>query len=526
MKKIKQKFQSQGSFGLGLQKSKVWFTLVELIVVITILAILSTIWFISYSSYLSWVRDANRITQLDEIQRVLEIDRSKNILPYPDDRINIMSWTINIWYQWYVWANVLSSIKFTKWWKDPKDNTYFSYYLSNSRNKFQLMAFLEKSENLVVLKNNIISNSYAAKINYSKRVVSVIWNNIWILTDTSNNPIQEISSLVASGQIDLAWANSGTIYLSHLSNTNILNDYGYKIKNSILTKTSSIYEAPKWCWTWYIPVPWNAEFNQKWFCVAKYEMSYDDWTWTLDINWNTYDYVSSKYITPRNDYPITKLTQWEAITACLDIGKWYHLITNNEWKTIARNIELESKNWSSWTIGFWHIYVWNISIKPGWNTIWCSDTTWPKIYWTKTWWNDKIGLSSTRTTCSEKRQLLLSNSEIIWDFVWNVSEHVNKANTIDGTWYNSGQTSIWCIPTSWYAEWTSCTGMTPWNKSSYNSNFWIWKIKDSAWTASNVFIRSWKFWDIWSMDAWLYNLELWANDNSSSSPSIGFRCTK
>jgi len=522
MKKTKQKFQSPGSIEPGLEISKIWFTLVELIVVISILAVISTIWFISYSSYLAWVRDTNRITQLDELQRVLEIYRSKNVLPYPDDRINIMSWTTNIWYQWYVWANVLSSLQFTKWWKDPKDKTYFSYYLSNSRNKFQLMAFLEKNESLVVFDNNILPNTYAATINYSKRIASVIWNEIGILTDTSNTPIQEIPSLVASGQIDLAWANSGTLYLSHLTNTDILNDYGNKIRYSLLTKSSDIYEWPKGCWIWYIPVPGNAAFNQKWFCVAKYEMSYDDWTWTLNSGWNTYSYTWSKYITPRNDYPIANLTQWEAITACSDIGDGYHLITDNEWKTIARNVELESKNWSSWIVWNWYLYAWNTG--DTWNTIWCSDSTWQNASWTKTWWNDKIWLSSTRTTCSEKRQLLLSDGEIIWDFAWNVSEHVNKANTIDGTSYGSGQTSVlWCNPTTWYAEWTSCTGWAPWNNLSYNSNFWIWKINTSAWVASNVFVRSWKFWD--TVNAWLYNLEL-QHDNTYKAPSLWFRCAK
>jgi len=502
------------------------FTIVELIVVIMILAILSTIWFVSYSSYLSWVRDTNRITQIDSIQNLLEIYRSKNILPYPDDRVSVVSGITNIWYQWYVWANVMSLLEFSKWWKDPKDKTYFSYYLSNNRKKFQIMSFLEKQENLTFINDNIISQTYAKTVNYSKRFVSVIWNEIGILTDTSNVPIQEIASIKTAWKIDLMGANSWSIYISHLNNNTKITDYGSRIQYNLLTNSSTIYEAPKICWTWYIPVPWNAEFNQKWFCIAKYEMSLDNWWWIPNSiwngwSWNTYVYTGWVYITPKNDYPIADITQWQAITACSDIWEWYHLVTDNEWKTVSRDIAAQDKNWSWWKVWAWYIYAWNTW--DTWNTIWCSDSTWVRANWTKTWWNDKIWLSSTRVSCSEKRQLLLSNWEIIWDFAWNVSEHVNKANTTDGTLYNSWQTSIiWCSPTSGYTEWTTCS-ISPANNSLLNSTNWIWKIKNSAWVPVNVFVRSWRFWD--AINAGIYNLDVWYDDTYKDW-WLWFRCAK
>ena len=124
------------------------FTLVELIVVVTILAILATIWFVSYSSYLTWVRDTNRLSQLVSIHDWLELYRTKKDLPIPDDNIRVEVNSNLIAYQWTVWTNTLETIDFTKWWKDPKDNTYFSYYLTQDRKYFQLLAFLEEEENL------------------------------------------------------------------------------------------------------------------------------------------------------------------------------------------------------------------------------------------------------------------------------------------------------------------------------------------------------------------------------------------
>jgi len=120
------------------------FTLVELIVVVTILAILATIWFVSYSSYLTWVRDTNRIAQLTSLSDWLNLYSTTNDLPIPEDDVEVsVNWDL-IAYQWYAGANILETINFEKGWVDPRDNSYFSYYLTRDRKYFQLMAFLEE----------------------------------------------------------------------------------------------------------------------------------------------------------------------------------------------------------------------------------------------------------------------------------------------------------------------------------------------------------------------------------------------
>lgn len=50
-------------------------------------------------------------------------------------------------------------------------------------------------------------------------------------------------------------------------------------------------------------------------------------------------------------YPIADINQGDAIAACNAIGPGYHLITNNEWMTLARNIESVAHNWSSGVVG-------------------------------------------------------------------------------------------------------------------------------------------------------------------------------
>ncbi len=119
------------------------FTLVELIVVITILAILWTIWFVSYTWFMSTARDSNRFIQLEWIHNGLEIYKTRWKLPLPDDSVTIYaSWTI-IWYQWNAWETVLNKIWYQKWWKDPLDDMYYTYYTDKKQQNIELLWFLE-----------------------------------------------------------------------------------------------------------------------------------------------------------------------------------------------------------------------------------------------------------------------------------------------------------------------------------------------------------------------------------------------
>ncbi|MDD5770417.1 MAG: hypothetical protein PHE25_05605, partial [Candidatus Gracilibacteria bacterium] len=129
---------------------------------------------------------------------------------------------------------------------------------------------------------------------------------------------------------------------------------------------------------------------------------------------------------------------------------------------------------------------------------------------------------STNSTCS-KRILTLSNGNQIWDFAGNVWSHVNKANTIDGSNYNVGQTSVsgCSTPTLW-SEWSSCIDKT--NSSingSYNSNQGIGQIYYSQGVASNIFLRGASASD--GVGAGVFTLHLsWTTTNSLGS--VGFRC--
>lgn len=190
-------------------KNTYGFTLVELVVVATILAILWAVWFTAYTWYIDGARDSNRIVELWNIRSWLQKYSINNgELPIPTDYVTVQDGVDVVWYQWYVSQSILDSIDLQKWWTDPKDGTYYTYYLSEKRNHFQLLWFLEEngSENTANITN--VTNA----IDYSARYPTTTWESLGIMVGTWNDkniPIQELDEILttSNGILDI-WGTS------------------------------------------------------------------------------------------------------------------------------------------------------------------------------------------------------------------------------------------------------------------------------------------------------------------------------
>jgi len=200
-------------------KNKYWaFTLVELIVVITIVWILSTVGFVSYSGYLTGARDSNRFSQLTKLSDSLQTYAASKSLPLPDDYVEITASGASnvIAYQWYVWVDVLETIDYTNGGKDPKDDSYFTYYLTKDRNSLQLLALME--DNASVSFNNK-NQLFAA--DYEERFPKTYWKKLWVLTESViNTPVQEVSAVNVAWFLDIV--NTTLEYSAILSEDEII----------------------------------------------------------------------------------------------------------------------------------------------------------------------------------------------------------------------------------------------------------------------------------------------------------------
>ncbi len=246
------------------------------------------------------------------------------------------------------------------------------------------------------------------------------------------------------------------------------------------------------CPTNYLFVSGNPSLSIVDFCVMKYEAK------------NVGGVATSQATLS----PWASINQTDARIVCSKLGAGYHLITDPEWMTIAREIEQVPSNWNSNVVGSDWIYSGHNDGVPS-NALNASI-------------NDNDGYYGTGNTASsnQRRTLTLSNGGVIWDFSGNVEEWDN--NTLlgaDGSL--GGQSNV-------FHEWTSISGYNYFKLSNllYNSTQGVGKVYtyDSAiWFVKNhAFLRGgfWANGDIAGVLALFLG-----HPPSFSALDIGFRCS-
>ena len=255
-------------------------------------------------------------------------------------------------------------------------------------------------------------------------------------------------------------------------------------------------------------------FVCRWFAIAKYEMTYNNLSHNPDNNWrNTYSYETYTtwqwWFISKKWYPIANLNQTHAISSCRSLWTNYHLVTNNEWMTLARNLEQQSLNWSSWIKWTWGVYV-GISED---NTYWCDgNPDWQRV------------VPSTDWTCT-KRIHTISNNQTIRDLWWNLREHVDRWNNPVITTATIWNWSLCVSSNYWYNNWEPST--TCWVKywPIYNKwwvDMWMWYVWNS-WDTNRVFVRWWDAAD--KTQWWIYLLRL-DLISTNTNGNLGFRCVR
>ncbi|MDD2916727.1 MAG: type II secretion system protein [Candidatus Gracilibacteria bacterium] len=566
-------------------KNFLGFTLIELIVVITILVILGTIAFLNLGGFQSSARDSSRVSDLSNITKGLEmlLVRNGSVVP-PEAPVGggLLTLTASggsiIGYQGVVGSNVLSVIKMSTT-QDPLDKKYYTYVTNGANTGYQVLALMEDASTTAFVplssegegggmrdgntlggdKGNIfIDTAFAG---YETRTPAMKGYALGVLLASSgsllNQPIQEL----ISGNTSLDLQN----FSGSLGGTAIgpLASYFSKSDSILPTSTGSIlatalqismnnggngFNAPSTCPSGFVPVPGNKEFNQPGFCVSKYEASYNDGDTqnSTGTSFNAVNYVAGKaLVSMPNKFPVTNLYQSQAIGACKAMGQGYHLITNNEWMTIARNIEAQGDNWSTGIVGSGGLYRGITGETNSGTSLGCKSTdsigNGPKIYITKTLSTDTSLFGNSKgINCDPKRQLKLSNNQIVWDLAGNALEWVNKGNTLDGSYFNTDAygTEVFCSNGAWtYYSWytgddrTACNFIEAGAKEKYgprgnyntgNGVGTIWAT-NSEYTVGNVFFRGGG--DSGTTTAGIYGLNLDRMDSGLHS-SIGFRCAR
>ena len=163
----------------------------------------------------------------------------------------------------------------------------------------------------------------------------------------------------------------------------------------------------------FVGVPSLTGYTTNSFCVMKYEAKNDG---------------SDNAISQAASTPWVSINRSDSITKCQAMGAaGYDLITNDEWQSIARNIELVGSNWANGAVGD----------AGGLNTGHSDDSPSNTLPANS---DDNNACHATGQSCnsntwhSQKRTHTLSNGEVVWDMAGNVLEYIKdkKDNTFYG----------------------------------------------------------------------------------------------
>lgn len=237
--------------------------------------------------------------------------------------------------------------------------------------------------------------------------------------------------------------------------------------------------------TW-ITVPGNSTFGTSDFSVMKYAAScYQLSSGASTItspNWNQAYDNSVLACTPANGNqitslpnapPIVRVSQTQAASYCASIGA--HLITNNEWQTIAWNAENVASNWAGGVVGgtgagTGAMFFGHNDASP-WQVSAASSDDAKGYFGTDGPVSGGGSGSGGVAAISQRRTLTLSNGNVIWDMAGNVWQWTN--NTIAGTAEPHGTSANGIQPYEFtdITNWNSLTQSTLGPVSStWNSN--------------------------------------------------------
>ena len=293
------------------------------------------------------------------------------------------------------------------------DKTNSILEITKSSDKQSFIRF-EKAENGMYFFDYYIPNNLDA--NFTITGYSLLGYNDYI-------PLEPEYTVTHAGKFMLPL---GIIDTDRFSIFLLLSDGSYLTFKDVSNR--NISSSPSECPTGFVPVPGNYLYGtQNGFCVAQFEMKVDqnndgigdsntfcnsDYnTWKNNVEGCSYDTGTRHLVSSAAGYPLTSISQIDSITACESIGG--HLITNNEWMTLARNIERVPSNWSSGIVGDGNIYSGHNDAAP--HAALVGDIN-----------NDNGYYLTDQTSGNQRRTLILTNGEVVWDLAGNVSEWINK----------------------------------------------------------------------------------------------------
>ena len=185
-----------------MQFRKTWFSIVEFIITLIVLSIISIIVIVLFSAYMSWVRDEQRVSDLNSFAHDLEKEYKNSRIPVGSNFKKLSYEKSFIAYQWIVTRDYLKKINLNADYIDPLEDRNYYITISADRKYFQLITFLENE-----IKNLWNNQQYFRDYDW---YIFTTWYDLWFVVN-DNFSISEIdlnlvnnsnSSIVFHDRID------------------------------------------------------------------------------------------------------------------------------------------------------------------------------------------------------------------------------------------------------------------------------------------------------------------------------------
>lgn len=286
-----------------------------------------------------------------------------------------------------------------------------------------------------------LTNNKKLLINYYNTYGS--YPNIDPVTLCPTSPtVDNAYCLETSGGVTLNYSSTSSTFSLHATLGSLIN----KVTESSVGYPLSVGVV---CPVGFVAVPGSATYGKSDFCVMKYE--------ARQVG------SSTTPVSIPTGNPWVSISQTNAIAYSQNVSgcSGCHLITEAEWMTIAQNVLSNPINWSLGAVGSGYIYSGHNDGSP--STVLSAS-------------NDSNGYYGVNNTSgNQRRTLVLTNGEVIWDLSGNIGEWTATSQAGN---FPSG------MPSAGFYQWNTVSGGT-WSSgvSPYPSGTNI--SGSGAWTSTN-----------------------------------------
>ena len=171
--------------------------------------------------------------------------------------------------------------------------------------------------------------------------------------------------------------------------------------------------------TW-VMVPGDPEYGTSDFCLMKYEAKCS----LVDGQGCTGSTSDEIPTSAAAGSPWVNISQQDAMTECASLGSGYHLMTNEEWMTVASNVATTGLNWSNGIVGDSEMAKGHSDNNPA--SACPADPNDTNAYV-----ETNCSTRSSTGIFNQRRTHYLSDGQIIWDLAGNVREWTSYLNIND-----------------------------------------------------------------------------------------------